>query len=441
MLRLAQHEQHDVVAFREFHGLKNELTEAMRHNLRLEEFKPKVLTSFVRNQLFDEVYLPLIGDNLAKQIGTAGAQTRTDRMGMLLLISPPGYGKTTLMEYVASRLGLVFMKINGPAIGHAVTSVDPASATNAAARQELEKLNLAFEMGDNMMLYLDDIQHLHPEFLQKFISLADGTRRIEGIYNGRSRTYDFRGKKVAVVMAGNPYTESGELFKIPDMLANRANVYNLGDVIGDTQAEFKRSYIENALTSNTVLTPLATRSAHDVRLLIALAEGANPEGVEFESALSNDEMADALAVLKKMVWVRDILFQVNNAYIFSAGQSDAYRTEPPFRLQGSYRDMNKLTERIVPLMNDHELTTLLQTHYQNEAQTLTVGAEANLLKLKELLGWQTPSEAERWAAIKQEFQRQQRLRGIGTNETAQIISQLESLTSGIGAIANAIRTR
>ncbi|UOQ79065.1 hypothetical protein MUN84_02930 [Hymenobacter sp. 5516J-16] len=29
------------------------------------------------------------------------------------------------MEYVANRLGLIFMKINGPAIGHAVTSVDP----------------------------------------------------------------------------------------------------------------------------------------------------------------------------------------------------------------------------------------------------------------------------------------------------------------------------
>ena len=37
--------------------------------MRLDEFKPRVLTSFVRNQLIDEVYLPLIGDNLAKQNG------------------------------------------------------------------------------------------------------------------------------------------------------------------------------------------------------------------------------------------------------------------------------------------------------------------------------------------------------------------------------------
>jgi Holliday junction resolvasome RuvABC ATP-dependent DNA helicase subunit len=77
-----------------------------------------VLTSFVRNRLIDEVYLPLIGDNLAKQIGAAGEAKRTDRMGLLLLISPPGYGKTTLMEYIANRLGIIFMKINGPALGH-----------------------------------------------------------------------------------------------------------------------------------------------------------------------------------------------------------------------------------------------------------------------------------------------------------------------------------
>ena len=29
------------------------------------------------------------------------------------------------MEYVAHRLGLIFMKINGPALGHEVRSLDP----------------------------------------------------------------------------------------------------------------------------------------------------------------------------------------------------------------------------------------------------------------------------------------------------------------------------
>ena len=43
----------------------------------------------------DEVYLPIVGDNLNQQIGAAGDAKRTDLMGLLLLISPPGYGKTT----------------------------------------------------------------------------------------------------------------------------------------------------------------------------------------------------------------------------------------------------------------------------------------------------------------------------------------------------------
>ena len=34
-------------------------------------------------------------------------------------------------------------------------------------------------MGDNIMIYLDDIQHCHPEFLQKFISLCDAQRKVE----------------------------------------------------------------------------------------------------------------------------------------------------------------------------------------------------------------------------------------------------------------------
>jgi MoxR-like ATPase len=202
------------------------------------------LTSFVRNRLIDQVYLPLVGANLAKQLGAAGAQKRTDQMGLLLLVSPPGYGKTTLMEYVASKLGLVFMKVNGPSLGAEVHSLDPAEAPNATARQEVEKINLGLEMGNNVMLYLDDIQHTSPELLQKFISLCDAQRRIEGVWRGKTRTYDLRGKKFCVVMAGNPYTESGARFQIPDMLANRADTYNLGDILDGKQDAFARSYLE-----------------------------------------------------------------------------------------------------------------------------------------------------------------------------------------------------
>src|SRR5690606_15931609 len=259
--------------YRAFRELKRKLIERERERLRLAELEPRVLSSFVRNQLIDQVYLPLIGDNLAKQIGTAGADSRTDRMGLLLLMSPPGYGKTTLMEYVASQLGLVFMKINGPSLGHAVTSLDPAEAPNATSRQEVTKIGLALEMGNNVMLYLDDIQHTNPELLQKFISLCDAQRRIEGVWRGQSRTYDLRGKRFCVVMAGNPYTESVETFQIPDMLANRADTYNLGDILVGKQEPFALSYLENALTSNAVLSPIAARSLDDVHRFARMAKG------------------------------------------------------------------------------------------------------------------------------------------------------------------------
>ncbi len=126
LLRRVRGYREDVAPrFRRLHATKTRVVDESREAMRLDEFKPRVLTSFVRNRLLDEVYLPLIGDNLAKQMGAAGEDKRTDRMGLLLLISPPGYGKTTLMEYIANRLGIVFMKINGPAIGHGVTSLGP----------------------------------------------------------------------------------------------------------------------------------------------------------------------------------------------------------------------------------------------------------------------------------------------------------------------------
>ncbi|MCB0847217.1 MAG: AAA family ATPase, partial [Bacteroidetes bacterium] len=323
MLRLTKFEKEIIPAFQYFTELKKRLTAEFKAQLRLDEFKPRVLTSFVRNKLIDELYLPIVGDNLAKQMGTVGENTRTDRMGMLLLISPPGYGKTTLMEYIANRLGLIFMKINGPAIGHHVTSLDPNEAPNVSAREELEKLNLAFEMGDNVMIYLDDIQHCNPEFLQKFISLCDAQRKIEGVYKGKSRTYDLRGKKVSVIMAGNPYTESGEKFRIPDMLANRADTYNLGDIIGDNGNVFKLSYLENALTSNAALNRLASCPQEDIYTLIDMAENGT-EGGSFQTAFSGEEITEYVSILKKMLVIRDVILKVNQSYIHSAGQADEF---------------------------------------------------------------------------------------------------------------------
>jgi hypothetical protein len=439
MFKLEQFEKHVVPMYRSFVERKKSLVDAAREEMRLEEFRPRVLTSFVRNRLIDEVYLPLIGDNLAKQIGVSGEQKRTDRMGLLLLISPPGYGKTTLMEYIANRLGIIFMKVNGPAIGHRVTSLDPAEAPNAAAREELEKLNLAFEMGDNVMIYLDDIQHCNPELLQKFISLCDAQRKIEGVYKGKTRTYDLRGRKACVVMAGNPYTESGEKFKIPDMLSNRADIYNLGEIIGETRDAFEMSYLENCLTSNPALNRLASRSQKDVYAIIKMAEQDSREGIDLEGNYSLEEISEMVAVVKKLMRVRDVVLSVNQQYIKSAAQADAYRTEPPFLLQGSYRNMNRIAEKVLPILNDAELQSLILSNYENDAQTLTSNTESNLLKFKELMGILTADEAKRWKSIQRTYSQNVKMQGVNADDQfGQVVVQLRDFSDGLHAIREAM---
>ncbi|MGF1725409.1 DNA repair ATPase [Photobacterium nomapromontoriensis] len=435
--RGSHHQHHTLPQYEAYLTQRAALLTDAKSQLRLNEFLPRPLTSFVRNKLISDSYLHLIGDNLAKQMGTVGANKRTDLMGMLLLISPPGYGKTTLIEYVAHKLGLVFMKINGPSIGHQVTSLDPSDAPDQNAAREVEKINLAFEMGNNVLLYLDDIQHTNPEFLQKFISLCDGTRRVEGTWQGQTKTYDMRGKKFAVVMAGNPYTESGDVFTIPDMLANRADIYNLGDMLSDQKNAFELSFIENSLTSNPVLAPLATRDLNDLYQLINMAQGEKVALSDLTHPYSATEANEIVATLQKMLVIQQTVLRVNQQYIASAATADAYRVEPPFKLQGSYRNMNKLAEKVSSVMTDNELQTLVQDHYQGEAQTLTSGTEENLLKLAELRGNLSPEQQARWQQIKEGYYRKQQS-GDDGDRAGQIVQQMVALNQNIHHVASTL---
>ncbi|MFF2852417.1 DNA repair ATPase [Streptomyces sp. NPDC058001] len=430
---------HEVPAHRAYQRRRTELVAAERARLRLDDHRPKVLSSFVRSRLIDEVYLPLIGDNLAKQLGTTGDTRRTDTSGLLLLVSPPGYGKTTLVEYVADRLGLVLVKVDGPALGHGVTSLDPADAPNATARQEVEKINFALAAGGNTLLYLDDIQHTSPELLQKFIPLCDATRRIEGVWEGEPRTYDLRGKRFAVCMAGNPYTESGDRFRIPDMLANRADIWNLGEVVTGKEGAFALSFVENALTSHPVLAPLAGRDRADLDLLIRLAGGdAAARADQLVHPYSTVELDAILGVLRHLLAARDTVLAVNAEYIASASRAEASRTEPPFRLQGSYRNMNKIVQRIRPVMNPAELAALLDDHYTTESQTLTTGAESNLLKLAELRGTLTASDADRWTRVKAAYARSLTLGGPGDDPATRALAALTLLADRLTSVQQAI---
>ncbi|MFF2896451.1 DNA repair ATPase [Streptomyces sp. NPDC057966] len=439
LARTAEFRAVTVPGFRAYQRRRTALVNGERTRLRLDDHRPRVMSAFVRNRLLDEVYLPLIGDSLAKQLGTADADRRTDSQGLLLLVSPPGYGKTTLMEYVADRLGMVLVKISGPNLGHDVTSLDPAQARTATARQEIEKINFALESGNNTLLYLDDIQHTSPELLQKFIPLCDATRRIEGVRDGEPRSHDLRGKRFAVCMAGNPYTESGERFRIPDMLANRADVWNLGEVLSGREDVFALSFVENALTANPVLAPLAGRSRADLALFVRLASGdSSARTARPEHPYAPAEVDRIVAVLRHLLTARDTVLAVNAAYIASAAQTDTTRTEPPFRLQGSYRNMNKIAERIVPVMNDAELSDVIDDHYTGEAQTLTNGAESNLLKLAALRGRLTPEQSARWSAITASYVRTQALGGPDGDPMTRAVAALGLLADRIAAVESAI---
>lgn len=433
--RLRAHHDDFVPKLHGYQSLRQSILRRECEVLRINEFQPRPLTSFVRNRLINDVYLPLIADNLAKQTGAAGEARSSDLMGLLMLISPPGYGKTSLIEYVALQLGMALVKINGPALGHRTSSLDPGQALDGPARMELEKLNLALEMGNNVCLLIDDIQHLSPEFLQKFISLCDGTRSIESVWKGRTRTRDLRGKKFWIVMAGNPYTESGELFKIPDMLVNRADVHNLGEVSGADQSAFALSYIENCMTSNPVLARLASRDTRDLYKLLGHTGEQVISVSDLSHAYSLAEVAELSSTLRHLMAVRDVLLRVNAAYIDSASQADEYRTEPAFRLQGSYRNMNRLAEKISAVMNAAEIDQLVSEHYRGESQLLTHGAEENLLKLAEIRGRLTDEQAIRWEQIKKTFARNQAMGGDSTDVGNRVVAQLSEAVEGIRAIA------
>ncbi|MEV7188164.1 DNA repair ATPase [Kitasatospora sp. NPDC093102] len=401
LARVREFEQVEVPGYRAYQRLRGELLAAEHARLRLDQYRPAPLNGFVRNRLIDQVYLPLVGDNLAKQLGTAEPGGPVDRSGLLLLVSPPGYGKTTLVEYLAERLGLLLVSVSGPALGHRVTSLDPAEAPDATSRREVEKLNFALHAGDNVLLYVDDVQHTSPEFLQRFIPLCDAQRRIDGVWDGEAREWDLRGKRFAVVMAANPYTESGRLFRLPDMLANRADVWNLGDAVAGREDLFALSFVENALPASRHLAPLATAERADLDTLLARAGGL--PGGALAGSWPAAEVERMTAVLAGLLHLRSTVLAVNSAYLASAAQDDRTRTEPPFLLQGSYRNMAKLAQRLDPALTRPELDALLTDHYRAEAQPLGADAEAQLLKLAELRGTLTPEQTERWAELRRSW--------------------------------------
>jgi len=73
--------RHGLERFRAFNSARRATLARWREDLGLDTLRPHVLTSFVRNRLVDEVLLPMVGDNLARQLGlTAMDVARVDEL-------------------------------------------------------------------------------------------------------------------------------------------------------------------------------------------------------------------------------------------------------------------------------------------------------------------------------------------------------------------------
>jgi hypothetical protein len=167
-----------------------------------------------------------------------------------------------------------------------------------------------------------------------------------------------------------------------------------------------------------------------------MAKGAEREDVSIEGTYSLDELTEYISVMKKLFIVRDIVLKVNMEYIHSAAQADEYRKEPSFKLQGSYRNMNKIAEKVVSIINADELFTLILNSYENDCQTLTTGAEANMLKWKELVGCINEEEQVRLDEIRTIFMKNKLVKG--EDKIGQAVLVLSNITDNLEKIKDVL---
>jgi hypothetical protein len=151
-------------------------------------------------------------------------------------------------------------------------------------------------------------------------------------------------------------------------------------------------------------------------------------------AYDEPDAAEIVAVLQRLLKIQAVVLRVNQAYIASAATAAAYRTEPPFKLQGSYRNMNKLAEKVVAVMSDGELDRLVADHYQGEAQTLAAGTEENLLKLNELLGTLSQEQQARWDEIRARYRKDRDI-GDTKDRVVQVVDQLDKVNRSLNVVA------
>ncbi|MEM7079710.1 MAG: DNA repair protein, partial [Pseudomonadota bacterium] len=166
------------------------------------------------------------------------------------------------------------------------------------------------------------------------------------------------------------------------------------------------------------------------------AAGRTVADSDFKHAYSGAEANEIVTVLQKLQAVQRVVLAVNQEYIRSAAMDELFRTEPPFKLQGSYRNMNKLAEKILPVMNDDEIDALLDDHYAGESQLLTGEAEFNVLRLAEMRDKLGQADAQRLADIRQEFRRSQSMGGRDADAGQALANQLSHIHTALESLSD-----
>ena len=102
---------------------------------------------------------------------------------------------------------------------------------------------------------------------------------------------------------------------------------------------------------NETLAPVLARGRTELDVILrAVAAGGAPTADQLSGSYSPAELGNAVRVVQHLGQVRDVLLKVNAAYIASAATDEAMRGEPPFLLQGSYRNLARIASRVVPAM-------------------------------------------------------------------------------------------